>query len=275
MKTFYIFVLALFVMFDYPHIPGYDISKSEAQSMELSAKLNEISGLAFSKDGRLFAHDDERAVIYQLDIEDGKIIKKFYFGMLITRGDFEGIAIVDDTFYMVHSKGIIYQFKEGNDGGRVNYETYQTDLPKKSDVEGLCYDPKSNDLLLALKGEPGVDQKNTRAVYAFSLDDMKLKPKPRYLINTKDLKELSDGDKFAPSGIEYNPRNDSFLIISAEGHIIIEINRAGQIIAAEKLPSSVHNQAEGIALDPAGNLYIADENKKHGMLTRYDFLDEK
>src|SRR5262245_54963359 len=57
--------------------------------IQLPQRLREISGLAVTPDGRLFAHGDERAALYEIDPERGRILKSF---SLNVRGDFEGLA---------------------------------------------------------------------------------------------------------------------------------------------------------------------------------------
>ena len=58
-------------------LPRYFKNPQKVKSFILPKSLKEISGLAVSQDGRLFGHDDERSVIYQLKPVNGKIIKKF------------------------------------------------------------------------------------------------------------------------------------------------------------------------------------------------------
>ena len=63
-----------------------------------------------------------------------------------------------------------------------------------NDVEGLCYDPKNNSLLLACKGNPGKKYKGNRAVYEFSLDRKKLNKKPKFLLPVKEIMENYKSD---------------------------------------------------------------------------------
>lgn len=244
--------------------------ENQAQ-IKLSHKLREISGIVFDKKGRLFCHDDERAVIYQLDPSTGDILKIFTFGLFIKRGDFEDITIAGDTFYMVESGGTIYEFREGSDKEQVDYNVYDTNLDKNPDVEGICFDPKENTLLLALKGDPGagLDKNEKRAVYSFSLTTKKLNPKPRFILDINTILTESKEKDFAPSAITYNPVNDHFYIIAAVGNVMVEINRQGKIVTLTKLSSKIHEQPEGIAFQDPSHLFISDEGKKHGTLTIY------
>ena len=64
----------------------------------LPPELSEISGLALTDDGRLFAHNDESARISEIDYRRGTILKHFYAGEKDLRGDFEGLIDRQRTF---------------------------------------------------------------------------------------------------------------------------------------------------------------------------------
>jgi uncharacterized protein YjiK len=229
-------------------------------TIQLPKKLQELSGLAMSPDGRLFGHNDERGDIYQIDQSDGSIIKSFSVGEKTLKKDFEGIAIVRDLFYLVTSDGEIYEFSEGEDKSSVSYKKYKTKLTLKNDVEGLCYDPDTESLLLTCKGYPGKGFDGKRAVYTFSLSNKKLKKKPRFLISIEEVNTLNDSDftqklgdfflltdsKFAPSGIEKHQATGSFYILSSQGRYIVEISSEGEVVGKILLDNEHHNQPEGI-----------------------------
>ncbi len=246
------------------------LNKKITNQVTLPKKLKEISGIAFSKDGRLFTHDDERAVVYQINPQNGNIIKSFYFGMLVKRADFEDIEIVDSLFYMVAANGVIYKFIEGQDGQKVDYEAFPTHLGKQNDVEGLCYDPETNSLLLALKGHPGNGLgKSEKAVYSFSLKSYQLNEKPRFILDKKEIKKNSKSKNFAPSGIARNPKTGNFFVIASRGNLMVELTSVGDIISVSQLDDKLHNQPEGIAFFDDKTLFISDEGKKKGTLTKY------
>ena len=232
----------------------YNFEPEESLRIKLPGELQEISGLTMTDDGRLFGHNDEKGFVYQIDYTNGDIVKKFSLGKKYEREDFEDIAYANNKFYMVSSKGNIYEFEEGNDGESVTYNILETDLKSKYDVEGLCYDPVTNSLLLACKGYPGKDFKKQKAVYSFSLDEMKLEKEPRFLIDLSEIKKT-----FNPSGIERNPTTGTFFIIAANGSAIIEISKDGKLIDKKKLPPVIHEQPEGITFTPDRSLIISDE----------------
>ena len=258
------------------------------RQVKLARKIQEISGLATSSDGRLFAHDDEKAVISQLDPENGQILKQFFIGSKKpVEEDFEGLAIVGPDFYLVTSNGKLYQFTEGNDRESVKYKDYKTGLTAKYDVEGLCYDPETKSLLLACKGFAGKGLDNMRSVFSFSLERMKLDKKPRFKISIDDITRriptnisrkmgefflLIDPPGFAPSGIERHPVSGSFFILSSRSGLIAEIDTEGNLIAVRNLDTNFHRQPEGITFLPDHTMVIGDEgDEQKATLTFYSF----
>src|SRR5690606_10827394 len=117
----------------------YPLSAATSNQWRLPDKLNEISGLALTGDGRLLAITDESAIVYELDYAKGKLVKAFALGEPTERGDFEGIAWFDGQVWLVTSKGRIYQSPEGEDGERVAFEAFETGLGKSCEIEGLAY----------------------------------------------------------------------------------------------------------------------------------------
>ena len=248
----------------------YDLGTKESKQFKLQNKLNEISGLAMTDDGRLFCHDDESAVVYQLDYRRGTVIKRFSLGSGFLEEDFEGIAVKKDTLYMVTSSGNILEFRESPDRGRSAFRLYKTPLSQKNDVEGLEYDPESDCLLLACKGDPGKGFDDHKAVYAFSLRTKKLLETPRFLLSLKDVKKRAVKGNFNPSGIARHPKSGTFFIVSADGESIVEIDRNGKLLAQEHLSKKVNSQAEGIAFAPDLSLLICNDGQGGtGTLTVY------
>ncbi len=240
----------------------YDIQSESPQILKLSSDLMEISGITFTNDNRLFAHGDEYGDIYELNPENGKLVKMFSLGDIkVIKGDFEDIAFVNDRFFLVESKGKLYEFTEGQSGVFMEYKTYKTFLNSGNNVEGLCYDPETNSLLLACKDLGGEGYGKDKTVYSFSLDKMSLDEKPRFVIPNKKIKNNTEEGKFNPSGIARNPVSGTFFIIAARGNTIIELSKEGELLNQADLPESVHKQAEGIAFSSDGTLYISDEGR--------------
>ncbi|MDQ3019305.1 MAG: SdiA-regulated domain-containing protein [Bacteroidota bacterium] len=245
----------------------YDLSSQNPTILNLAKDLKEISGMTMTPDGRLFAEQDEKGIVYQLDNKSGAIIKKFSLGNPPIRKDFEDIVYVNNKFYLLHSKGEIYEFEEGNDGESVDYKIYKTELNGANDIEGMCYDPETNSLLLACKGISGVEDDNDKAVYSFSLDSMKFNSQPRFMLKKSDIKSY-----FNPSGIQRNPKTGTFFVIAANGNEIVEISKEGNFTGKHQLPKSIHAQPEGITFSADGTMFISNEGKNgNGTIVIYPY----
>src|SRR5437867_8988129 len=85
----------------------YNLRDPHAKQFHLPKQLSEASGLTMSADGRLFSHNDELGIVYQIDYTTGKIVKQFSLGTITLRGDFEGIAMNGGMMYLVASNGNI------------------------------------------------------------------------------------------------------------------------------------------------------------------------
>jgi uncharacterized protein YjiK len=282
-----LFTISLSIESDTSLLSHYFQNNNTSKSVILPKKLREISGLAMTQDGRLFAHDDETSNIYQVDYHTGDIVKSFIVGAKkLKKEDFEGLAIVKEKFYLVTSDGKIFEFEEGADGEKVKHKIYKTWLKDKYDVEGLCYDPMTHKLLLACKGFAGKRYSDVRAVYAFMLDEKKLLKEPHFLLPKKIFKEDSSfvhtiGEffllpvrNFAPSGIERHPKTGTFFIVSAKGHSLIEVSPQGTVLGRVVLHSDQHKQPEGITFSPEYGLLISDEGRNSSAkITFYPYIN--
>jgi len=248
----------------------YDFSPQKPVQLKLNKELNEISGLSVTPNGRLFAHADEKGNVYEVEINSGKVIKKFRLGENSVYKDFEGIAIADKKFFLITGNGELYLFYEQEDGAYSKYKKIKTSLAVKNDVEGLCFDPSTFSLLIACKGYPGKGYSGYKAVYAYDINTEKLLEKPRFLISLKELKEKFNIKRFSPSGIEMDPKSGSFFILSSDEKCIVEISPKGEIINAMKLNGKYHRQPEGITFLSDSVLIISDEGSGSSpTLTKY------
>ena len=176
-QTFLILLFTSYFIIPQSNLKDYNLKKGK--QIKLPGYLREISGLAASEDGKIFTHDDERGIVYEIDYSKGEIKKDFAIGKPIPKRDFEGIAIVKDKFYLIASSGDIYEFFEAKNKKNSEYKIFKTGLSKSYNIEGLCYDPNTNSLLAACKGYPGKDYNGSRAIYSFDLKEKKLKAKPQ------------------------------------------------------------------------------------------------
>ncbi len=250
----------------------FSFDPKDMVAVKLPKGLYEISGLAIAPDGGLYGHNDEHGIVYRINPETGDVAKRFALGKIAVKDDFEGIAIVGERFFLVNSSGDLFEFREGKDREHVEFTRIKTWLSGKYDVEGLCYDPVDNALLLVCKEYPGesYNKKDEKTIYAFSLASMELRQTPRLVIPAKHIRKELDLKNFKPSGIDRHPVTGSFLLISSNDPAIVEVSPNGHILALQKLPDSILKQPEGIAFNNNGDLFISSEGGRLASVKRVE-----
>lgn len=246
-------------------IPNSLFAAEASQQSILPPELAEISGMAVTPDGRLFTHDDERAVLYELDTSNGQVVKRFSVGAPLT-GDFEGLAIdPQGVFWMITSNGRLLRFNEGADGGTVTPETFDTGLRDVCEIEGLAFLPTAGSLIIACK-----QNESRRMRDAISLHEWRPgggAAQPWRSIAAADI-AAAGIERFQPSSVEIDPRTGRVILLSARDPALLEFD-GERIVAARHLDRS-HIQAEGLAILSNGSLVISDEGgDSRALLTVY------
>lgn len=250
---------------------GFDFEERSTR-FELPGRLDEVSGLATTPDGRLFAHDDERAVIHEIDPAEERVTKSFALIGRSVRADFEGIAVVGERFFLVTSRGILYELREMPDEGRSPYRVTDTGLGSRCEIEGFDYDPESEALLFACKAS--VPERGVLVVHRIALDPDRGALDP-ILVDRRSLSGHGVDPDFAPSALLVDPEG-TILLLSATAHALVEVDRAGVVLDGVTLSPDRHRQPEGLALGSDGTLYIADEaDGRDARLTGYARLEPR
>lgn len=221
--------------------------------------LREISGLAVTADGRLLGHNDERAVVRQIDPASGAITKSFALGDPVVKGDFEGMAIADTgDFYLITSTGTLYRFREGADGQTVPFTTADTGLADDCEIEGLAFRRAPASLIVACKAMLARSMRKTVAFYSWSLEAGALDPAPWRTFPEDALGRAAGVEKFHPSSVDIDRATGRLVVLAARESAMVELGSDGAILAGRRLGAG-HAQAEGAAILPDGALVIADE----------------
>ena len=237
----------------------------------LPNRLKEISGLAVTRDGRLLAHGDERAVVSEIDIASGRLVKSFSVGSPVEPGDFEGIAVGErDAVYLIDSAGRVLRFAEGANDASVPFEAFDTGLANICEVEGLAFLPAQQSLIIACKVNHGQGMKKKVALYAWSVRTRTLAPQPWLVTRAATIAAAAGVDEFHPSSVEIDPATGRVILLAGRENAMAELNPDGTLVAARRL-GETHNQAEGGAIMPDGALVIADEGASglRGGVSRY------
>ena len=259
-------------------LESYDLKVETATHWKLPGRLEEISGLAMTLDNHLMAHNDEKAVIHEIDYQNGVIVKAFQLADIKNpeNDDFEGIATVKDQVYLVTSSGRIYEGSRGAEGESVLYNIYATGVGRDYEIEGLAYDATQQVLLLMCKDARRADLKEQLVIYHWSIDEKQLVADAHIVIPVIEFTRYIGGKEFQPSGIERHPVSGNYFVIAARQGAIAEVTPAGQVVAARQFPAQWHRQPEGITFTADGTLIIADEGSgKKARLTLYPVSENR
>lgn len=224
--------------------------------------LEEVSGLTYYAPNQIACLNDEHGRMYVYDLEKREIVHKVRFK---GDGDFEGIERVGDYIYAIKSNGKMYRFKVDITG---IVEEIDSPFDAGNNVEGLGYQPKTNRLLVALKGDAdikGVDVKG-KAVYAFDLNTEKYIKLPPYTLSDDEVKRVlgKEKDKIRPSGVAVHPLTDEVYVLASTDRALIVFHPDGKPKNLSLLKRSLFPQPEGITFSPDGDLFISNEQEGEG-----------
>jgi uncharacterized protein YjiK len=234
--------------------------------VDLPGRLDEVSGLATTSDGRLFAHDDERGRVHEIDPASGEVGKRFDLAGGEVRDDFEGIAVVGERFFLVSSGGLLYEFREVGDREETQYRVTDSGVGATCEVEGLDYHPASDALLLPCKASTSAP--GSIVVHRIPIDPAAPRP-PSIVVERSALAALGLDPDFATSSIAVDP-GGSLVLASANTEALLEVDTTGAALSGVRFPRDRHPQPEGLAFGPGGALLVADErNGADPKLTAY------
>jgi hypothetical protein len=266
---------------------GYNLTSPD-DSIILPDTLQEISGLTGINSTSFACIQDENGIIFIYDMIKNEITNYCNFSK---KGDFEGIARVNKSMFVLRSDGVIF---EVSDFESTDFETekYETKIPS-NDNEGLCYDPDNNRLLIACKGKIGKkdENKDKRFIYAFNLKTKKLSEEPVFSFDLKTIRHFATknkinlpttkkkkGDKkepilkFRTSEICIQPLTKKLFLLSADDHLLFIFNMKGKIERIEKINPDMFNQAEGLTFFENGDMLISNEGQdKYPTLLKFNY----
>lgn len=238
---------------------GYDFQNPEKFSMPES--LLEISGIAFNQ-GRA-------DTIYSVQDEDGRLfsqawgVKKQHSLKFAKNGDYEDLAIANQTVFMLKSSGTIFSFPltEAQSEKTGLTKEWKNLLPKE-EYEGMYADEAGQQLFVLCK-ECKTDKKSSTATgYVLNIQDStQIVASSTFSIDLAPLKALGQEVKkgLKASALSKHPKTGEWFILSSAHKLLIIATADWKIKEAHRLDSSSFNQPEGIAFDTANNLYISNE----------------
>ncbi|HVG41709.1 MAG TPA: SdiA-regulated domain-containing protein [Chitinophagaceae bacterium] len=228
------------------------------QTWNMPSSLLEISGISYIGNNRFACVQDELGKIYIYNISSSKVEKEIPFGPM---GDYEGIAVVGSTAYVLRADGRIFEVKNYESNPTVTQHV--TSLTVKQDVEGITYDKKNNRLLLAIKGKEA-NNSDYKGIYGFDLATKKLGVTPVYKIdlNQTIFTNARGKNKLEPSDIDIHPITGDLYITEGATPKLFIMGADGSYKNIYNLSNEIFPQPEGIAFTPTGELFISNEGRK-------------
>lgn len=266
---------------------GYNLSVPDKVHI-LPGNLFEISGITEIDASTIACVQDEHETVYIYDINKSQVARQIFTGY---SGDYEGIARINRTIYVLRSDGVLTEIAEF-DSPKFKRTTLPTNIPWK-DNEGLCFDGKNNRLLIAPKETPDKDSrhKDFRLIYAFNPLTKKLSSEPvlrlsldavkKFALDNKvkvPMKDKKKGKKEEPdikleiSAIGIHPVTGMLFVISGPERLLCVFDMKGHIVFLERLSGDLFKQPEGITFMKNGDMFISNEGRERApTLVRYNY----
>lgn len=241
------------------NMPGSQVM-TIIEQWDMPDELEEISGISFIDDNRVACVQDEKGVVFIYNLKTSKVEKKIDFG---DSGDYEGITMVGTTCYVLRSDGVLFKIEDLDSDPKETVKI-ETSLKSEYNFEGLCYDKKNDQLLLAIKDKASDDFK---PVYAFDLNTNTLKKDPVFTIpfnsNVFDkLKEKRSNKLMRPSDLAINPKDGKVYITEGSNPKLLITSTNGTPEKLYVLKEKQFAQPEGVTFNSKGEIFISNEG--HG-----------
>ncbi|HUQ66489.1 MAG TPA: hypothetical protein VM101_10055 [Flavitalea sp.] len=231
-----------------PHIKGYNENNNER--FILNEELLEISGIVHLGGDSFASVNDEDGELFFIDIKKDTREKFRFKG----KGDYEDLAKVDSTFFILESDGNIIEVLPPYD----RHNTYKF-TGKDMEFESLVYYQKENKLVMITK-----DQKHkSKGITAISFDLAKkdYDPEPYFNISLKEVYTIltNYNTECKPSGAAINPMDQKLYIVASVGKVLLQCTKMGKLEKIYKINPAQFSQPEGITFATNGDMYISNE----------------
>jgi len=242
----------------YSNPPGYDFSKP--YMYKLPEVLDEISGVVYyPKDSAIFAIQDEKGWLFKIHLGTPLQIERWKFS---SAGDYEDIARVDSSFFVLKSKGVIEKFKFSS-GDSVSLQSFAIPQTAKNEFETLFYDSSLRQLILICKN---CEDDKKKEVTSWAFDPSNNSFSPSFTIETSKIRtQLGDDDaRFKPSAAAIHPLTGELYIIASVNHALVILNKDHSVKNTYKINPSLFKQPEGLTFSTNGDLIISNESAEKG-----------
>jgi len=239
-----------------------DKYQATVQAQVIEGLDDDVSALTFDPVRKsLFTVTNQNAELIELSL-DGKILRRI---ALIGFGDPEAVEFISENIYVItderQQRLIKIRLEEDTrflDAADAEQITLGVHMNGNKGFEGLAYDSIGKRLFVAKERDPmliyevhGFPHHNPEKSYAVHVIN---NPKRDAGLFVRDL-----------SSLQYDERSGHLLALSDESRLIIELDIDGRPLSTLSLNKGRHGlektipQAEGLAMDDDGNLYVVSE----------------
>jgi uncharacterized protein YjiK len=242
-------------------LPDYQV---DIEALPIVGVSENLSALSFDPDRRtLFAVTNKHAELLELSL-DGELLRRI---SLSGFGDAEAVEYISPGLYMISDERARRLFKV-----QVDSTTRRLDAADSEQLslnigvgegdnkgfEGLAYDRVGQRLFVAKERKPlrilqvsGFAQQDTDKPFAMHVQGDPARDRGLFIT---DL-----------SSLDFDQRSGHLLLLSDESRLVLELDDAGKPISSLSLLAGMHGlkrsvpQAEGLAVDDQGHLYVVSE----------------
>jgi uncharacterized protein YjiK len=239
--------------------PNYDFKVVDEKKLDL--RLKEISGIVWdAKNDRFATHNDESGYLFFLN-KEGILIEGMEKKIGQKGSDFEDVALVDSTIYMLRSDGLVIKIITDSTGRTYGVEAGKIELSGAKDFEAMYYDESRKALIVICKN-CAIDDKTVVSAFAFFPDSIGFAEKPIFTINADKVRELSPKktSKLQPSAAAIHPVLKKLFIISSASNQLVIADLDGNVEGVYVLAQKLFPQPEGITFNNKGDMYISNES---------------
>ncbi|HDS0958384.1 putative protein YjiK [Pseudomonas hunanensis] len=241
---------------------GLDRYRVELEAQPIEGLDDDISALTYDPDRKtLFTVTNARSELIELSL-DGRILRRV---PLTGFGDPEAVEYVGPNSYVItderQQRLIRVRLEDDTlflDAGDAEQLTLGIGLNGNKGFEGLAYDSAGKRLFVAKERDPMLIYE----VHGFPHDN----PEKPYAVHVvQDRKRDSRLFVRDLSSLQFDERSGHLLALSDESRLVLELDVQGQPLSTLSLRKGFQGlqatvpQAEGIAMDEAGTIYLVSE----------------
>lgn len=240
-------------------LPDY---RAVIQARPIEGLRDDVSALTYDPDRRsLFTVTNKSPEIIELSL-DGEIVRRV---PLVGFGDPEAIEYISRGLYVITDERQQRLFRVHLDEDTPFVDAAESEqlslgigLNGNKGFEGLAYDALNHRLFAAKERDPV----SIYEIHGFPHTN----PDKPFAVHVVDNRER-DARLFVRdlSSLQYDEGSGHLLALSDESRLVLEINADGRPISSLSLLGGQHGlersvpQAEGVAMDDAGRLYLVSE----------------